>query len=434
MPLFEGFESGTTGVFTASTTSGDEPWRAVSDTAYAGSWSVNVPNNEVIGDQRLEMINAVAIPAGATSAQMTFYHKYSFENPQVPYDGGVLEYSTDNGANWADAGALITEGGYNGIILPGANNPLALRQAWTNESPAYPNWNRVMVNLTTLIGTSVQVRFRHGSDENTGGPGWWVDNVEILVLSGCGSVTPTNTRPPTQTPGGPTATPEPTNTTGPSPTPCTLQFTDVPEGHTFYDNIRCLACRGIINGYASGCETGDPCFRPGNNVTRGQLSKIVANSAGFTEPIPGGQQSFEDVLPGSTFWEFIERLYARGIIEGYACGGAGEPCNPPENRPYFRTNNNATRGQISKIVAIARGWTEPVTSQTFEDVAPGSTFYEWIENLVSRGVMTGYACGGSGEPCVPPDNRPYFRPGSLATRGQTSKIVANTFFPECVTP
>ncbi len=32
---------------------------------------------------------------------------------------------------------------------------------------------------------------------------------------------------------------------------------------------------------------------------------------------------------------------------------------------------------------------------------------------------------------MPPGNLPYFRPNANATRGQTSKIVGNTFFPDC---
>ena len=39
-----------------------------------------------------------------------------------------------------------------------------------------------------------------------------------------------------------------------------------------------------------------------------------------------------------------------------------------------------------------------------------------------------------GEPCNPPLNRPYFRAFASATRGQTAKIVANTFFANCNTP
>jgi hypothetical protein len=209
------------------------------------------------------------------------------------------------------------------------------------------------------------------------------------------------------------------------PPECPLQFTDVPVGSTFYPYIHCLACRGIINGYPDGS------FKPNNNVTRGQLSKIVANSAGFTDPQT--VQLFEDVPLGSTFQTYIGRLATRGYINGYPCGNP-EPCVPPGNLPYFRPNANATRGQISKIVSNAAGFSDPPAGQTFEDVAPGSTFYDFIERLATRGVMSGYPCGGALEPCVPPENRPYFRPNNNATRGQTSKIVGNTFFTDCEAP
>jgi hypothetical protein len=88
-------------------------------------------------------------------------------------------------------------------------------------------------------------------------------------------------------------------------------------------------------------------------VTRGQISKIVANAAGFNEVVPSTQQTFEDVLPGDTFWVYIERMASRGIINGYPCGGPGEPCIGPTNRPYFRVGNSATRGQVSKIDKIS---------------------------------------------------------------------------------
>jgi hypothetical protein len=205
-----------------------------------------------------------------------------------------------------------------------------------------------------------------------------------------------------------------------------IAFSDVPPDHTFYPYIRCLACHGIISGYADGT------FHPGSDVTRGQLSKIVANAAGFIEPT-GGQQ-YQDVVPGSTFYDYVWRLADRGYVHGYPCGGPGEPCIEPANLPYFSPNANATRGQISKIVSNAAGFQEPHTEQTFEDVPPGSTFHDFVQRLAGRGVMSGYPCGGSVEPCVPPANRPYFRPANLATRGQTSKIVANTFYPNCYTP
>jgi hypothetical protein len=244
------------------------------------------------------------------------------------------------------------------------------------------------------------------------------------------TATPTFTRTPTRTrtatvTGTLTYTSTPTPIISPTATAtssvCAISFTDVPQGSTFYPYIHCLACLGIVNGY------GDGTFHPGDNVSRGQLSKIVSNSAGFQEP--PGSQMFEDVLPGSTFYDFIWRLASRGYINGYPCGGAGEPCGP-DSLPYFRPSSNATRGQISKIVSNSAGFNDPPGAQLFEDVPPGSTFYDYIQRLANRGVISGYPCGGAGEPCGPA-NLPYFRPSDNATRGQTSKIDANTFFPSC---
>ncbi|MEO8286049.1 MAG: S-layer homology domain-containing protein [Chloroflexota bacterium] len=243
--------------------------------------------------------------------------------------------------------------------------------------------------------------------------------------------TGTGTSVPSTATSAPSPSPSPSaGTVTATPTACALLFTDVQEGSTFYPFVRCLSCRGIINGYTTGCETGNPCFRPNNNVTRGQLSKIVSNSAGFADP--QATQLFEDVAPGSTFFDFVGRLASRGYMGGYPCGSVGEPCGSG-NLPYFRPNANATRGQISKIVANAAGYTDPAGVQIFEDVAPGSTFYDFIQRLAARQIMSGYPCGGVGEPCGS-GNLPYFRPNSNATRGQTAKIVGNTFFPGCQTP
>jgi hypothetical protein len=190
-----------------------------------------------------------------------------------------------------------------------------------------------------------------------------------------------------------------------------------------------MACRGIISGYTSLCETGDPCFRPNFDVTRGQLAKIVSNAAGFNEPT--GAQQYEDVPYGSAFFEFVWRLSNRGYVSGYPCGGPGEPCGSG-NLPYFRIDGDATRGQIAKIVSNAANINDPPGEQLFEDVASGSTFYVFVQRLASRGVISGYPCGGVGEPCGPGDLS-YFRPQYNASRGQISKIVANTFLPNCQT-
>jgi hypothetical protein len=112
----------------------------------------------------------------------------------------------------------------------------------------------------------------------------------------------------------------------------------------------------------------------------------------------------------------------------------GEPCDP-QQRPYFRWGATATRGQIAKIDGVLAGYNGPVpsTQQTFADVPASNPFWLWIEELAGRSIIAGYACGGAGEPCDP-QQRPYFRWGNNTTRGQLSKIAAQTFFPNCSTP
>jgi hypothetical protein len=223
----------------------------------------------------------------------------------------------------------------------------------------------------------------------------------------------------------------------PCPTACSVRFEDLPNPSTFYAYVQCLACRGVISGYACGvvgepCDPAhDPYFRPNANVTRGQIAKLMALSAQIYTPVSG--RPFEDVPPGSPFYTYTEQLYALRVMSGYACGGTGEPCHAPADRPYFRPGSNATRGQLAKIDSNAAAFNDPPAGRSFQDVAAGSTFYTYTERLKSRGVMGGYACGGASEPCVPPANLPYFRPNANVTRGQTSKITANTFYPNCQT-
>jgi hypothetical protein len=156
----------------------------------------------------------------------------------------------------------------------------------------------------------------------------------------------------------------------------------------------------------------------------------VSNAAGFQEPVSG--QAYEDVPSSNSFYTWIERLTQRGIMGGYPCGGEGEPCGP-ENRPYFRWGNTTTRAQLCKIVSNAAGYNDDPGPQLFEDVPPSHTFFVWIQRIMIHGGINGYPCGGPTEPCGP-RNLPYFRPGNAVTRGQASKIVANTFFPNCSTP
>ncbi|HUS15197.1 MAG TPA: S-layer homology domain-containing protein, partial [Chloroflexia bacterium] len=147
---------------------------------------------------------------------------------------------------------------------------------------------------------------------------------------------------------------------------------------------------------------------------------------------------FSDVPPGSPFWVYVERLAlpSRQYISGYTCGQPPAGACDPQNRPWFLPGNDVTRGQIAKIVANAAGLNNAVPSgqQTFSDVPSSSAFWVFVERLAPLGVISGYACGSPPAGACDPQNRPWFLPFGSATRGQTSKIVANTFFPSCQTP
>jgi hypothetical protein len=302
---------------------------------------------------------------------------------------------------------------YNNLCATPTNTPTGAPS--TSTPTAIPTATRSATNTHTPTNTPPLTSTPTHANANTNTP-----------------TIPTGTNTPFAPTGTPTTAPAASPSSEPSSTPtvaaCSLEFTDVPPGSTFYPYIHRLACMGIISGYTSGCSTGNPCFRPDNKVTRGQTAKIVSNVALFNDQILPDTQTFGDVLPGSTFWLHVERVALHGAISGYPCGGPGEPCVPPTNRPYFRPSANLTRGQTAKIVAIAAGLPAPPGGrQTFQDVPEGSTFWTWIEELASTGASNGYTCGGPSEPCIPPLNRPYFRPGSNVTRGQLTKIAAHTF-------
>lgn len=202
----------------------------------------------------------------------------------------------------------------------------------------------------------------------------------------------------TSTPGSPTAT----------PTECTINFTDVHTTDYFYNDVRCVYCLGAVSGYSDGT------FRPFNNTTRGQMTKIIVIALRIPISTPTGTPTFRDVAANSPFYPWIETSAEHSIVSGYNCGGVGEPCPGL----YFRPNANVTRGQLSKIVVVAAnqvfGWSivNPATP-TFTDVAPGSAFYTYIETAVCHGVISGYA-----------DHT--FRPGNNAIRAQIAKIVCIT--------
>src|SRR5207247_4761086 len=127
---------------------------------------------------------------------------------------------------------------------------------------------------------------------------------------------------------GITLTPTSTSTATATATPCPMTFPDVRTSDYFYEAVRYLYCRGVISGYADGT------FKPYNNTTRGQLTKIVVLGFGmpiYTPPTP----TFNDVPRSQTFYQYIETAYHSNLVSGYTCGSPGEPCPGL----YFRPGN-----------------------------------------------------------------------------------------------
>ena len=137
-------------------------------------------NQDVTSDTALEMNSSVAIPANAF---MHFNHSFGFESStpsgSTKYDGGIVEYSTNGGSTWNNAGALFTHNGYNGTLE--ASNPLGAIAAFGADSGGYVSSR---LDLSSLAGQNVRFRFRMGTDASVYDYGWFIDDVRIYT---CGN-------------------------------------------------------------------------------------------------------------------------------------------------------------------------------------------------------------------------------------------------------
>lgn len=179
------------------------------------------------------------------------------------------------------------------------------------------------------------------------------------------------------------------------------RFVDVPTNSWMYSYVEWLAARGVVSGYANSE------FRPNEPATRGQFAKMIVIGVGWPMNTAGGQH-FVDVSQSSVFYPFVETGYNGGILNGYSCGGEGEPCPGL----YYRPSTNITRGQIAKLIVLSKRWSlvTPATP-SFNDVPSSSVFFPFVETAVSHGVVSGYT-----------DRT--FRANENATRAQLSKMLA----------
>lgn len=332
-PLNEGFESGTLNTFSSTSVPAGTPgWSVVNTAVHTGTFSAFVPDIIGISEQLLTLIGEIPIPAAASSATLTFWHRFDFEGSGPNYyDGGVLENSTDGGATWLDAGPNITAGGYNGTISSNFGNPLAGRMAW-GQNPNGTNFVQVRANLLPYAGQNVRFRFREGTDSSNPAPGWWVDDVRVDIAGPCGIPTvngaitlsdPTQTERLTR--GG-------TASACGAPNTCsTVGGTYHYRAHTFVNTSGASAC--VTATLTTAC-TGTNSVFAGAYLNSFNPANICANNVGdLGLSTSGAPLSFAYTVPaGATFIVVVSEVMASGC-SAYALDITGIPCSTPTPTP-----------------------------------------------------------------------------------------------------
>jgi bacillolysin len=224
---------------------------------------------DVISDSTVNTAHPVTIPPGA---RMQFQHSYGMDTfAGTFFDGGVIEYSTNNGASWQDAGPLISAGaGYGGPISSTFGNPLGDRNGFVSQSWGY---TATQLNLATLAGQNARFRFRLGTDDGVADYGWFIDDVRIYT---CGIGGTLHVSSPTYTVGE----------AGPSVTVTVTRTGGLADGVTVhYATVNGSAQAGLDYGAVSGTLT----F--GSGVTSRTVTIPILN-----DTLDEGDETFDFVL------------------------------------------------------------------------------------------------------------------------------------------
>ncbi len=254
------------------------PWQY--DTGYATSGTRMLYGEDLATTSDVSVVSpTISVPASIPSggAFLRFNHAYQFESSgSSNWDGGVVEYSTNGGTSWTDAGSLIVNNSYNGTLHP--SNPLGARAAFTGESHGYYS---TRVNLASLAGQSnVRFRFRIGTDSSVGALGWVVDDVSAYTCA-------VNTAPPPDPGPGPDPNPGPT----PDISPPDTTITKAPARRTFKRKAK-FEFTSSEGGNSFQCTLDglkQPCTSPAlARVRRGKHTLLVQaiDAAGNIDPTP----------------------------------------------------------------------------------------------------------------------------------------------------
>lgn len=171
-PVNDDVESGT-GIWTTNAAVGNSNFSISNAFPRSGSSSWFAPNSSVSSDMTLTSTEFLL--EGCPT--LTFSHAYNFE---LPWDGGTVEISTDNGSTWQQLDDEIVQNGYPAAIAGNAGHALAGGGAYTGNSNGYVT---TIINLFAYSEQNVRIRFRVASDTNTtasgANVGWYIDDIIV---------------------------------------------------------------------------------------------------------------------------------------------------------------------------------------------------------------------------------------------------------------
>src|SRR6185436_2331160 len=123
-------------------------------------------------------LTSSAFTAGSLSI-LAIKHYYVIENA---VDGGRIEITTDNGANWIDAGPFIVQNGYNTTTVIGSTWGSGQRIfSGVSYGQGSDQFITTIVNLSSFSGQSIRIRFRMQTNatnaSNSTYEGWYIDDI-----------------------------------------------------------------------------------------------------------------------------------------------------------------------------------------------------------------------------------------------------------------
>lgn len=155
------------------------------------------------------------------------------------------------------------------------------------------------------------------------------------------------------------------------------------------NTIRAITGLNIASGFPDGT------YRPGANVTRGQMATFLTNALDLTAGDVPAEDIFDDVPSNYSHAEAISALHASGITLGFPDG-------------TYRPGESVTRGQMASFLATGFDLS-PSDVVRFKDI--GGTHLRNINALATAGIAGGYS-----------DDT--YRPANPVTRGQMATFLA----------